>query len=138
MAAAGGIVYTTPYYLKPAFTDFTSLTATLKVYVSTNFAHPTILQLDDAAAAPGPYNAISTNVGAQTQMTTTAADRSQITRYLGLFVSLDNTATPYLGADSQISRAPGAARARSPAIRPLTAETACRKANPCGPGARIA
>lgn len=100
VAAAGGIVYTTPYYLKPAFTDFTSLTATLKVYVSTNFAHPTILQLDDAAAAPGPYNAISTNVGAQTQMTTTAADRSQITRYLGLFVSLDNTATPYLGADS--------------------------------------
>jgi hypothetical protein len=100
VAAAGGIIYTTPYYLNPVFTDFTSLTATLKVYVSTNFAHPTVLQLDDAAAAAGPYNAISTNSGAQTVMTTTAADRSQITRYLGLFVSLDNTAAPFLGADS--------------------------------------
>jgi hypothetical protein len=100
VGAAGGIIYSTPYYLNPAFTDFTSLTATLEVYVSTNFAHPTILQLDDAAAAAGPYNAISTNAGAQTKMTTTAADRSQITRYLGLFVSLDNTATPFLGNDS--------------------------------------
>ena len=100
VAAAGGIIYSTPYYLNPAFTDFTSLTATIKVYVSTNFAHPTVLKLDDAAAAAGPYNAISTNVGAQTQITTTAADRSQITRYLGLFASLDNAVTPFLGSDS--------------------------------------
>ncbi len=100
VAAAGGIIYTTPYYLEPEFSDFTSTVADLEVYVSTNFAHPTLLQLDDSAAAAGPYNAISTTVGTQTVMTTTAADRSTITRYLGLFVSLDNTATPFLGSDS--------------------------------------
>ncbi len=100
VAAAGGIVYTTPYYLEPAFSDFTSTTAELEVYVSTNFAHPTLLQADDSAAAGGPYNAISTTVGSQTVITTTAADRSTITRYLGLFVSLNNTGTPFLGSDS--------------------------------------
>ncbi len=100
VAAAGGIIYATPYYLEPAFSDFTSTVADLEVYASTNFAHPTLLQLDDSAAAAGPYNAISTTVGTQTVMTTTAADRSTITRYLGLFVSLNNTATPFLGSDS--------------------------------------
>jgi len=98
-AAAGGTIYSTPYLLNPAYGDFTSTTGTLKVYVSTNFAHPTVLIMEDAAAAGGPYNAISTNAGAQTVITTTAADRAAITRYLGLFVSQNNTA-PFLGADS--------------------------------------
>lgn len=100
VAAAGGIIYTTPYLLNPVFTDFTSTTGTLKVYVSTNFAHPTILQLEDSGAAAGPYAAISTTAASETTITTTAADRSQITRYLGLFVSLNNTAAPYLGNDA--------------------------------------
>ncbi|HXO39251.1 MAG TPA: hypothetical protein VN872_11470, partial [Candidatus Acidoferrum sp.] len=47
VAAAGGFVYSTPYLLQPAFTDFNSITATIKVFVSTNFAHPTLLQLRD-------------------------------------------------------------------------------------------
>jgi hypothetical protein len=100
VAAAGGTIYYTPYLLNPVFTDFTSTTATLKVYVSTNFAHPTILQLEDAAAAAGPYTVISTSSGSPTVMTTTAADRSAITRYLGLFVGLNNATSPYLGADN--------------------------------------
>lgn len=97
---AGGIVYHTPYTLNPAFSAFTSTTSSIKVYVSTNFAHPAVLTLDDSSATGGPYNAISTAVGAQTSLTTTAADRSSITRYLGLFVSNVNGATAYNGADS--------------------------------------
>lgn len=100
VAAAGGTIYYTPYLLNPVFTDFSSTTATLKVYVSTNFAHPAILQLEDAAASAGPYTVISTSSGSPTVMTTTAADRSSITRYLGLFVGLNNATSPYLGADN--------------------------------------
>src|SRR5205085_6858326 len=36
VAAAGGVVYSTPYLLQTAFADFTSTTATIKVFVSTN------------------------------------------------------------------------------------------------------
>jgi len=64
VAAAGGVIYSTPYLLNPAYGDFTSTTA----------ATPTVI-------------------------TTTAADRSSITRYLGLFVGL-NTAAPFIGTDS--------------------------------------
>jgi hypothetical protein len=99
VAASGGTIYSTPYLLNPVYSDFTSTTATLEVYVSTNFAHSTILILEDSGASGGPYTAISTTAGTPTVMTTTAADRSQITRYLGLFVSVDN-ATPFNGADS--------------------------------------
>jgi len=99
-SVGGGIIYNTPYLLSPAFAEFTSTTASIKAYVSTDFAHPAVLGLQDATASAGPYTAISKAVGAQTQITTTAADRSSITRYLGLFVSNVNGATAYNGADS--------------------------------------
>jgi hypothetical protein len=99
VAAAGGTIYSTPYMINPAFTDFTSTTATIKAAVSTNFAHPAILKLEDAAASAGPYTVISTTVGSPTVLTTTAADRTPITRYLGLFVSLNNAA-PFNGIDN--------------------------------------
>ena len=100
VAAAGGVIYSTPYLLQPVFTDFTSTTATIKTFVSTNFAHPTILVLRDAAAGAGPYNNIGTTAGTATQITNTAADRSSITRFLGLFVSNVNGATVFTGSDS--------------------------------------
>lgn len=99
VAAAGGVIYSTPYLLNPAFTDFTSTTGTIKVYVSTNFAHPTILKLEDSGASGGPYTVISTTAGAPTVITSTAGDRSATTRYLGLFVALNNAA-PFLGTDN--------------------------------------
>jgi hypothetical protein len=71
VAAAGGIIYSTPYLLNPAYTDFTSTTATINVYVSSNFAHPAILKLDDSGASAGPYTAISTTAGTPTVITTT-------------------------------------------------------------------
>lgn len=100
VAAAGGVVYSTPYLLQPVFADFTSTTGTIKVFVSTNFAHPTVLQLRDSAAGAGPYNNIGLTAGTATQITNTATDRSSITRFLGLFVSNVNGATSFRGNDS--------------------------------------
>jgi len=100
VAAAGGIIYSTPYVLQPAFGAFRSTTATIKTFVSTTFAHPTILILRDAAAGPGPYNNIGTTAGTATQITNAAASRSSITRFLGLFVSNVNGATSFRGSDS--------------------------------------
>jgi hypothetical protein len=100
VAAAGGVVYSTPYLLQSAFSDFNSTTATIKVFVSTNFAHPTILVLRDAAASAGPYNNIGITAGTATQITAAAVDRSSITRFLGLFVSNVNGATSFRGNDS--------------------------------------
>ena len=100
VAAAGGVVYSTPYLLQPAFSAFRSTTATIKTFVSSPFAHPTILILRDAAASAGPYTNIGTTAGTATQITNTAADRSSITRFLGLFVSNTNGATAFQGSDS--------------------------------------
>jgi hypothetical protein len=100
VAATGGVVYSTPYLLTPVFADFKSTTATIKVFASKNFAHPTALQADDAAAGAGPFTAIGLTAGTATQITTTAADRSPITRFLGLFVSNANGATSFRGGDN--------------------------------------
>jgi hypothetical protein len=100
VAAAGGVIYSTPYLLNPTFTDFTSTTATINVYVSTNFAHPATLKMEDSAAGAGPFAAISTTAATPTVITTTAADRSSVTRFLGLFVALNNAPGPFLGADN--------------------------------------
>jgi hypothetical protein len=100
VAAAGGVVYSTPYVLQPAFSAFRSTTGTIKTSVSTTFAHPTILILRDAAASAGPYNNIGTTAGTATQITSTAASRSSITRFLGLFVSNTNGATAFRGSDA--------------------------------------
>jgi hypothetical protein len=99
-AAAGGVVYSTPYLLQPAFTDFTSTTATIRTFVSTNFAHPTVLQLRDGAGGSGPFANIGTTAGTATQITTTAANRASITRFLGLFVSNANGAAAFTGSDA--------------------------------------
>jgi len=99
-AATGGVVYSTPYLLQAAFSDQSSTTATIKTFVSSPFAHPTVLQLRDAAASTGPFNNIGTTAGTATQITNTAANRSTITRFLGLFVSNISGATAFSGSDS--------------------------------------
>lgn len=108
VSGAGGVTYGTPYLYKPSFSSFTSTTCSLKVYVSTNFAHPNTLKLQDATALAGPYTNISTSVGSQSTITTTAASGSSNTRYLGLFVSSASGAGAFpgtagaSGADSAI------------------------------------
>ena len=100
VAAAGGIIYSTPYQLLPAFSDLTSTNATIKTYVSTDFAHPTILQLNDAALSAGPYTAFTKSAGTATQIGNAFTNRSTNTRYLGLFVSNANGATAFTGTDN--------------------------------------
>lgn len=96
-SVAGGTVYATPYLLNPAFSDFSSTTATINVALTTNFAHPTVLQLDDASAIGGPFTQLTVT---PLQITNTAASRSSITRYLGLFVSSANGAGVFTGSDT--------------------------------------
>jgi len=100
VAAAGGIIYSTAYLLNPVFTNFASTSASVSLYVSTNFAHPTILILNDAAASGGPYSVISTKPSTPTSITHAATDRSQITRYVGLFVANTNGPTAFNGIDN--------------------------------------
>ena len=100
VGATGGVVYSTPYLLQPVFTDFKSTTGTIKVFVSTNFAHPAAMQIRDGAASAGPFNAIGLTTGTATQITNTAADRSSITRFFGLFVSNVNGTTSFRGSDN--------------------------------------
>lgn len=95
--AAGGVIYSTPYTLTPVFSNFTSTTGTIKVAVSTNFAHSSILKMQSASVAAGPYQALSST---PTQITNSAASRTAITPYLGLFVSSANGAGAFNGADS--------------------------------------
>lgn len=100
VSASGGVIYSTPYLIKPSFSSFSSTTGSVKVYVSVDFVHPAILELRDAAASGGPYTAISKSSGAQSSLTTTAASGSSLTRYLGLFVSNVNGPTAFTGSDS--------------------------------------
>lgn len=99
-ALAGGVIYSTPYLLNAAFSEFASTTATIKVYVSTDFVHPAELNLRDASTSAGPYSSISKTSATPTLITASAADRSSITNYLGLFVSNSNGAGSFTGTDS--------------------------------------
>lgn len=100
VSAPGGVIYSTPYLLQPVFADFASTTATIKVFVSTDFVHPAALQLRDAAASGGPFTAITKTAATAIQITAAAADRSSITRFLGLFVSSANGITAFRGSDN--------------------------------------
>jgi hypothetical protein len=96
-AVAGGVMYATPYDLTPSFTDFTSTTGTVRVTLTTAFAHPTILQPNDAPAATGPFTQITaTPITIQSN----AASRATFTRYLALFVSNVSGGSAFTGADT--------------------------------------
>lgn len=87
VSATAGVIYSTPYLTQPSFSSFLSTTASVKVHVSTDFLHPSALELRDAAASGGPYTAISKLSGSPTLITSSASSGSTLTRYLGLFVS---------------------------------------------------
>lgn len=96
---SGGVLYSTPYLLQPSFAGFSSTTGTLQAYVSTDFVHPTQLELRDSSNG-STFSAISKASGSQTIFTASAATASTVTRYLGLFVSGTNGASVYTGADN--------------------------------------
>lgn len=98
---AGGSLYTSPYLLQPAFSGFSTVNnAFITVYVSTNFVHSAVLKLYDSGTSASGYGAISTSSGAQTQITSSAGNGVNVTRYLGLFVSNVNGVGSFSGADT--------------------------------------
>ncbi len=98
--APGGVIYSTPYLIEPAFSGFSSFSNTkITVYVSTDFVHPAVLKLYDSQSQLSGYNAISKNSGSPTQITGNASNGTNITEYLGLFVSNMSGAGSFQGAD---------------------------------------
>ncbi len=98
--APGGVIYSTPYLIEPAFSGFSSFSSTkITVYVSTDFVHPAVLTLYDSQSQLAGYSAISKNSGSPTQITGSASNGTNITEYLGLFVSNVNGASSFRGAD---------------------------------------
>lgn len=98
---AGGSLYTTPYLVEPQFSGFSAANnTTITVYLSTNFVHSAVLNLYDSSTSGSGYSLISTSSGAQTQITSAAGNGTNITRYLGLFVSNANGAGSFTGSDS--------------------------------------
>ena len=100
-----GALYSTSYLVRPAFSSMTSTTGTVRMYVSSNFAHTSLLQLQDSTTgATNSFSAILTNsaAGSQTLISSSAASKSDITRYLGLFVFAVNGAGAFVGADSAV------------------------------------
>jgi len=99
-SVSGGMVYETPISLLPVYSSFTSTTGTLSVYVSSNFAHSTLLAMKDTGTSGGPYTTISLTSASPTSITTTAASNATTTRYLGLFVSNLSGGSAFTGADN--------------------------------------
>lgn len=98
---AGGIVYSTPYNILPAFSGFTSTGATIKVCVSTNFVHAALLKLEDSSTgSSGSFTPIPTACGSAVIVTSSGANRSTLTRYLGLYVLNINGPTAFTGTDT--------------------------------------
>ena len=98
-ASAADKLYGTPYLLQPTFAGFSSTSGTLTSYVSTDFVHPSQLELRDSSSGSS-YSTISKSSGSQTTFTSSAASASPITRYLGLFVSDTNGGAVFTGADT--------------------------------------
>ena len=96
--SASGAIYSTPYVLQPVFSSFASTTGTLKVALGSNFAHPAVLTLQDAAASAGPYTTIPS--GTALTIGTSITTGTNVTRYLGLLVSNVNGTSAYTGPDS--------------------------------------
>lgn len=101
IAAANGTIYSTPYVIQPSFSDFPSATSSVKVFVSTNFANTTVLELDDASSccAAGSFTALPTASPGTAQIAGVSSG-SSITRYLGLRVKKANGAGGLTGADT--------------------------------------
>jgi hypothetical protein len=98
-AVAGGHLYSTPYVIQPQYSSQTVTTSTVRFYVNSNFVHPAVLQLrDSATSAPAGFSALPTTAAGAISLA--ASNGTPITRYLGLFVSGDNGAAAYSGADS--------------------------------------
>ena len=101
-AVANCDLYSTPYYLQPQYSGFSSTqTGSVTAYVSTNFAHANMLALYDSVTAGSGYSAISTMSGSPSSLTGSSyANGANVRRYLGLCVSTANGSGTFTGTET--------------------------------------
>jgi hypothetical protein len=102
-----GVLYTTPYNM--AFSGINgSNTATVSVYVSSNFTHSTILAVkscypSSSCTSAGSYTTISTNSASPTSVISSPiSSNTTVTGSLALFVSNTNGSVAFTGSDSAV------------------------------------
>jgi hypothetical protein len=96
-ASGSGATYTTPIFVTPNFSGFSSTTATVKVYqdATTSAASQSAAREGAAAASVA---AVPTTAGSAATVSATAATATAITRYVGVFVSNANGGSAVVGA----------------------------------------
>jgi hypothetical protein len=97
-------VYYTDYKLTPAFSGQTTTNGgTVTAYVSGNFTNTAVLAVVQSNTTPAgiaSLTAMSTASATPTSVGTTVASGTAITRYIGVQVSVQNSAGPFTGGDS--------------------------------------
>ena len=94
---SSGTLYTSPIKLTPYFSGFTSTTATVKVYQDASTSSNSQSAAREGSA-PGSVAAVPTTALTANTVTSTAASGTDITRYVGLFVSNANGGSSVTGA----------------------------------------
>jgi hypothetical protein len=98
-----GVLYTTPYNIVISGANNANR-AVVRAYVSTNFVHPSIIQVYHCVASCGAaanYAVMSTSVAAQSDVISPGlASNQTVTRYLAVFVSNQNGAAAFTGIDT--------------------------------------
>ena len=94
---SSGTLYTSPIKLTPYFSGFTSTTATVKVYQDATTSANSQAAVREGSA-PGSVAAVPTTALTANTVTSTAASGTDITRYVGLFVSNANGGSSVTGA----------------------------------------
>jgi hypothetical protein len=94
---SSGALYTSPIKLTPYFSGFTSTTATIKVYQDATTSSNSQAAVREGGA-PGSVATVPTTALTANTVTSTAASGTDITRYVGLFVSNANGGSSVTGA----------------------------------------
>jgi ABC-type iron transport system FetAB ATPase subunit len=99
----GGVLYTSPYNIVVTAAGGVHK-AVVKVYVSANFVHSSILEVyscTSSCTTASNYGPISTNVLSPTDVIASpGSGNATVTRSLGVFVSNQNGAAAFTGTDS--------------------------------------
>lgn len=98
-----GSVYYSDYKLTPATSGQTGgTTASVKAYVSTPFANPTVLAVMYSTSAPtgvASFSAMSTSSASQNSLISSGTNGTAVTSYIGVQVSVQNGASAFTGND---------------------------------------
>ena len=94
---SSGTLYTSPIKLTPYFSGFISTTATVNVYQDATTSANSQAALREGSA-PGSVASVPTTALSANTVTSTAASGTDITRYVGLFISNANGGSSMTGA----------------------------------------